>query len=392
MHKAKGVLNPDFIKIFSVNLLNAIGFHVLTPILPKYVVSLGYSGAAAGMIGTAFTLTAIMIRCFAGVFSNEKRQKSMLIAALLIIAVAASGYAFTGSLPLLAAFRLLHGIGWGVATTLTAAAAVRSLPPDKVGSGLGLFGLASVAGQALAPNLGLNLVSLIGYSRTFIIAMILPAVAAALCFTLRLGVAQESKSAKGTKPQKRFHWGVVLPSTLILLVTFGVSCVSYFLALCAESRGMQGAGNFFTIYAFSLFFVRPTFGRLADRCNRQKILIPCAVGLIVSLVLIALTDKIWLWYAVAIVYGIGYGGIQPTLQTWCVQSVPSKHCAFANSVFYSCFDLGMFLGSTVGGIVADHGGYAAMYLFMCIPLALVIIISILSLCSGGKSKKEEAIC
>lgn len=365
----------DFLVIFAVNIFTAAGFHILTPILPKYAVTLGYSSAAAGGIGAAFTITAILIRPFSGTITASRRMKRMLMLALAMICLCCVCYASFASMAALLAARLLHGVGWGLATTLTATLAVRALPKEQMGRGIGVFGLASVLGQALAPNLGLTLIERLGYSQTFLLAAVFSLAALLACAAI-CSKDNEEESRPRPLPREWVAKEALFPGMLMGIMTMAVSSVSYFLALHAEQRAIANAGAFFTIYAFSLFLIRPLFGSLADRVDKRLIFVPVSMMMIASLLLIADATSLKMLLPVSVLYGLSYGGIQPTVHAWCIEVTPAERYASANSTFYSCFDLGMCVGSVIGGAIADAIGYAAMYRVLCLPVVVAMTLAL----------------
>ena len=64
----------------------------------------------------------------------------------------------------------MHGIGWGLTTTANSTIAAEALPEDKLGRGIGIFGIASSLASAVAPNLGLQIVEAFGFFAMFLIS------------------------------------------------------------------------------------------------------------------------------------------------------------------------------------------------------------------------------
>lgn len=150
------VWSIPFIMIFAVTTFNSIGFHILTPILPMYAVELQLGNSVAGMLGTMFAITSVASRIALTQVNLTGRYRKAIVLALALIAVSMLGFSISNTAASLYLFRLIQGVGWGVCTAALATLAALTLPPSKIGAGIGMFGLGSVFGQALAPNLGLN--------------------------------------------------------------------------------------------------------------------------------------------------------------------------------------------------------------------------------------------
>nr|WP_202945715.1 MFS transporter [Acetonema longum] len=69
------------------------------------------------------------------------KKKFILLTGVLICAVATGSYLFSGNLAALLSFRLIHGIGFGVASTYFATLASEELPSSRLGEGMGYFGV-----------------------------------------------------------------------------------------------------------------------------------------------------------------------------------------------------------------------------------------------------------
>ena len=89
---------------------------------------------------------------------------------------------------------------------------------------------------------------------------------------------------------------------------------------------------------------------------------------------------------VTVVAAIGYGTMQPAMQTMCIQSVSIVRRGVASNTNYFGVDMGNFLGPTLAGMVITAGfNYSEMYAFAIIPVFLSAIVFSL----GWKKFKER---
>ena len=375
--RADTVWSVPFITIFAVNFFNAMGFHILTPTLPMYAVDLQLGNAVAGMLGTMFAITSIASRVALTRISLAGRYRKGIILGLSLIAVAMFGFSVSSTPAMLYAFRLLQGVGWGICTVGLATLAAMALPESKIGAGIGLFGLGSVLGQALAPNLGLTLVGWVGYANTFRIAGGLLVVSVILCFCLK-DIEGGDRGAKESAAQKpaAIDWRPAFPTLFILISMIPASAVSSFIALTAAERGVANIGLFFTVNAFTLLFARPFFGKLSDRIPPWTLMIPALLvfgGVMVSLHYAA---SLPVFLGTALFYALSYGSINPTTQAWSVRSVEKSQIGMAQIIFYTGLDIGSGIGSYTAGMIADRAGYSDIYLWMLIPIGIELLILI----------------
>ena len=379
-----------FIMVFAVNIFNALGFHILTPILPKYAVALDLGNVVAGALGTMFAITSICSRIVLLKVNLAGRYRKAAILALSLIAVAMAGFAMSTTEALLYLFRLIQGVGWGICTAVLATLAALTLPPKRIGAGIGIFGLGSVFGKALAPNLGLTLVEVVGYRTTFLIAMCMPLVSILLCVLLkdieRGATADVAKNPGKPVPLREINPAPLFPTLFILISMIPDSAISSFISLFAQERGVAGIGLFFTVNAFTLLFVRPFFGRISDTVAPYKILIPALMLFGGVLVALYCARSLIAFLVIAVFYTFSYGSINPTTQAWTVRVVDKAQIGIAQVIFYTGLDLGSGIGSFLAGAIAERTGYAQVYLWMLIPVAVELLI----LCVYGLRKGREA--
>lgn len=384
MDKRNSIWNRNFTTIFIINNLVALSFHILTPTLPKYTLSLGFSSDIAGFVFTMFTMTAIVIRVFAGRILDYRKKRGILIVSLIIISVSIFGYSQSNTIAALVCFRLLHGIGWGLTTTANSTIAAESLPKEKLGSGIGIFGIASSLASAIAPNLGLQIAEAFDFSIVFLISSGL-AISGSLISIFLVEKEIKHEDNKGSSPllSKRslsgiglsfFAIGAIFPAVLMVLINISYSSINTFIAVYAETKNIYGIGYYYTVSAVFMLITRPLFGRLSDQFKKEAIFYPCAILFTLVFVVIYFAQSLgWLLIAAAF-FGIGYGGLQPTIQVWCVKAAGEGNVGKANSTYYTAVDIGQGIGSTLAGVLALNFGYGNMYLFMIIPIIIMIIV------------------
>ena len=67
------------------------------------------------------------------------------------------------------------------------------------------------------------------------------------------------------------------------------------------------------------------------------------------------------YYASALLIGLGNGHMWPALQNMTISVAPNSKRGTANSTILVSWDVGMGLGILLGGIIAEHLGYAAAF-------------------------------
>ena len=157
----------DFVALVLANGFLFAGFHFLLPTITLYAASLGATGGEIGLIGGIFGYSAICIRLFTDAGVHHLGKKKCLYLGLALSILATVSYYMFSSIHAIVAARILHGFGFGMSTTFAAAIVADIIPASRRGEGIGYFGLGSTVMMALAPAVGLFLLSEIGPSALF---------------------------------------------------------------------------------------------------------------------------------------------------------------------------------------------------------------------------------
>ena len=374
--KENSMWNRNFILVFLCNLLIAFSFHILTPTLPKYVVAMGGSVEMAGLVATAFTVTSVITRPFAGYYIGIKSRKKILMVSVSIIAAAILGYMFSPSVAIMMAFRLLHGIGWGMATTATSTVLVASILEEQIGRAIGLYGICSSLASVFAPNLGLKLSDSIGYFYMFLVAFVLAAGGCLLGLLIKesdLRASKEKPAEKINLLNRLFAKETTVPALITLSVGAGMAVITNFIALYADSLRVENIGYFFTVAGAVMLFTRPLFGRLSDSRYNRTIVLVALGGFSLVFLTLGLAKTLPTFLLGAALYGTFYGALGPMMQSWCVRSVDVSKSGMANSAYYTALDIGNAIGAPVGGWISARMGYGSMY-FIIMTLQLMALV------------------
>lgn len=367
----------DFVLIFIANFLSFLGFQMMIPTLPLYVREMGGSDMLVGWVVGSFTFSALLIRPLAGHAVDIRGRKPVLLlgTALLVLSVAA--FSWVGQLFLLLLLRVVQGVGWGLATTASGTVATDLIPPRRRGEGMGYFGLSVNLAMTVGPALGLAIVGLYPFRALFAVSAALSLASLLLAGSIRMRPQpdDDKPSATQTRP---FRWDLVektalLPAGLTLLITVTFGSISTFLPLYASQRGVEGIHWYFVLYALALMLTRPVAGKLYDRKGHGAVFLPGAVLIVAAMILLSGMHGTVTLLLAAVLYGAGFGAIQPAMQAWAVENAPPARRGMANATFFSSFDLGIGLGAVFFGLIAPVIGYANLYLVAAVPVVFSIV-------------------
>ncbi|MBS4774179.1 MAG: MFS transporter [Proteobacteria bacterium] len=371
MSNSDKIFTSSFISVMLINFFTFFSFQMIFPTLPLYIHSLGGGDAVVGLVMGLFTVTSLLTRPFAGVALDMLGRRRVFLFGLCVLALTAFSYSFATAIVMIALVRLLHGIGWGIAGTSSATIAADLLPKKRLGEGIGYFALANSLSMAIAPAAGLYLARRYGYSDEFKIAGFLVLISIFLALVIKYKPYKPHPAALKEGLYERSAFG---PSFMVFCTSSTFSGIASFLPLYAAGQNIHNIGWFFTVYAGAIFISRLLTGKIVDRYGYSIVLIPGFLALIAALLIISRAHDMEMFMVSAVVFGLGFGITQMTLQTMVVRNVPSTRLGAANATFYSGVDMGNGLGALTLGSLAELVGYADM--FACSALIIVAALSV----------------
>lgn len=367
-----------FIFLAVSNALLFSGFHILIPTLPLFIASFGGTDSQVGLIMGSFTFSAVLIRFYTAAGIKRLGKKIFLLGGIGICLMASAGYFWSTSVGLALAIRVLHGIGFGIATTMYTTLIADIIPVARRGEGMGYFGLGSTLLMALAPAVGVWVVESHGFAPMFMVAAGSQLLALFWTWVVKVPVSQPAESpAAQSGADWLWNVKVLFPAFLSLLFGISIGGVLGFVTLLAGEVHIANAGYFFLIATTNVFFVRLVVGKVFDRKGPAWVIIPGAATLLLGLVLLANVSSpaVFLWAAVC--YGLGIGCLFPALQTWMINTVVPARRSSASATFLNALDAGVGGGAILFGLVAEQSGYQAIYLYSANVVGCFIILYVL---------------
>lgn len=380
--KSVPLWTKNFILITIINFLVFFGFQMLLPTFPVYVKNLGGKDSIIGLITGIFTVSALVARPLSGRVLDKIGRKGVFIAGMGISILAVLSYGWIPTIGLILLFRLIHGFGWGASSTASSTVASDNIPRERFGEGMGYFSLASSFAMAVAPAVGLYVVSKYSFHILFFVSAGLAILGFLLAFTLKYQKVEKQEQPK--VKAALYEKSSIRPSIVIFFVCITYGSLTSFLPLYAAQKGIQNIGLFFTVFAVSLLISRPAFGKIIDRFGFDFAVVPGLSCVLIAMVLLSQASVLPVFLVVAFVYGTGFGAVQSSLQTMAVVNTPPHRLGAANATFLTGFDSGIGLGAIILGAVASTVGYSQMYLWAVVSLIIAFILYFLVARKGRK--------
>jgi len=350
-------------------LLCLIGFaaffssYLRIPVMPLFAATLGAGPALVGTINGAFMLTAGLLSIPAGLLADRTGRRVPIIAGL--IATAASSLLVTQCQhpAQMAAAYILFGVGLAAFAPGMLSLVADVMPADKLGQAYGWYTTAIYIAMTLGPATGGFLAKTVGLREVFWVSGgLLVAVAVLAMLVLPPG-----------PPRHKTDLHVALTASVellrnrrllaCLLATAG-SCIGFgvfltFLPLYAALQGCDPAqvGLVFAAQAITNVVGRIPIGRLADRCDRRRLVSGGLICLTVALAAMGQVVQLGQMMACAVVMGVGMALTFTAIGAMIAELVPAVQRGLAMGMYNSCIYLGMMTGSTVMGIALKRIGY-----------------------------------
>jgi PPP family 3-phenylpropionic acid transporter len=203
----------------------------------------------------------------------------------------------------------------------------------------------------------------------------------ALVFTLSLpGLPESGHGAASGALRPAREWRIdpllVLGLLIIALGRLAMAPVSSFLTLYSiEYLHSDAASLLWGVAAISEIPALIFGGRLAERIGPMRVMALVTLAIILRLAIYVLIPTLAGAFFGQLLHFFCYGLFLPAAITFIGSRVPPGRRAWGMALFAG-FGTGLpsFLGSAIGGLVLESGGYAALFTWFIAPAALALLI------------------
>lgn len=159
----------------------------------------------------------------------------MFLVGLFIFIISVFSYSIVPFISAIIMIRFIHGFGWGAVSTASNTIASDNIPNDRFGEGMGYFSLTSSLAMAVAPTIGLFVISKYSFQALFLTSTTLAVLGGIIAFKLEY---KKIENKEQTKIKASLYEKISInPSIIVFFCNNNLWCINQFLtSLCFTKR------------------------------------------------------------------------------------------------------------------------------------------------------------
>ncbi|MFC1859135.1 MFS transporter [Thermodesulfobacteriota bacterium] len=374
----KKVFGTLFFSIFAA----VTGVGIVVPLLPVYAHDLGASGLYIGLIFGAFSLSRTVFLPYFGRLSDRKGRKPIIVAGLLCYALISIAFVFSEDVEGLIFIRFIQGIASAMIMPVTQAYVGDITPEGREGFTMGMFNMSVFLGLSIGPLVG----GVVGDRFSLNAAFGSMGFLAFCGFLLSFFLLPETKSEKVISQGKApTGWkGLLRDPEIVGLSLFRLAyttCIGIiwgFMPIYASvefSLSSSAIGILVMLAVFVSGLIHTPMGLLADRVNRNMLVLIGGIITVCSIFSFELAKGFWDLFWANVLFGIGGGISMPALMALAVlKGNKTDSMGSVMAILTMAHSLGMLIGSLVAGLTMDifqlRHAFTAGWVIMILGMAL----------------------
>ena len=338
------------------------GLAAAIPVLPRFVEqTYGATEVLMGLVVTATAISALVSRPIVGMIADVKGCRRVMAAGALLISVGGFIYLSPLTLPLLVLDRLIIGVGEAALFVAGAIWTIFLAPENRRGQAIGLYGVSMWGGIGAGSFVGAQLVP-IGYLAVWLFAALAPLAGLAMMAFVS-GEPPRAPEGRGFSLMLR---PTALPGLGLALASAGYVALAAFIVLHLDERGVGSGALVLSVFSFVYAGTRLFIGHFPDRYGPRRVATISGLGEAAGLIIVALAPSLTVAIAGAIVMGVGFSLLHPSLALIVVNAAGPSHQGAALGTYTSFWDLGLAAFGPLTGLVAGAFGYPQVFYFAAI--------------------------
>lgn len=259
------------------------------------------------------------------------------------------------------------------------------------GLAIGIMLGGQVAGAAIVPFVVRILISNLGWRETYVImgvAIWLLLIPLTILIRRPPGHGESGGKAPAPRDWTRAEGGAISPArlTTVLSVAIVFCCVCMAIPLIhavskASDAGIdaESAAAILSLIMIGGFVGRVGAGKVSDHIGGLRTLLLAAGTQTVMVFWFSQFDGMAGLYVLALVFGVGYGGVMPSYAIIIREYIPANLSGRALGIVYFLGNVGMGLGGYFGGLLFDLSGAYTLTFALGVPVGVINLMIIATL-------------
>jgi len=356
------ILTRGFILNFFAQFAFSFVSFILIPTIPVYLSRFEAKGGEIGFLVGVLSVSSLIPRPFIGRALLRIPERKFMMAGAVLYILSSVAYLLAPPFWPFLIVRILQGVGLAFFSTASVTLIFNITSENRRGQIISYYFLSFNFAFALAPYFGMLLINQFNFTVLFLVCTGLSL--CTLFITVKLKKMHSVPIEKESIQNQPFWSREVLPSAIMafmLNVIWGA--LGAFFPLYALRHGVSNPGIFFAFLAITLIFGRSLGGKILDIYERKRIIIPCFIIVIISIVMLTFSTTLLMFIFVAIIFGTGWAFLYPSLVIYAVESSGSARGP-AMGTFTALADLGAGIGPMIMGIILEWTNYPIMFLVL----------------------------
>jgi len=358
-------------------------------VLPPFVhLNMGYGTVLAGLAISIQYIATLLSRPWAGRISDHMGAKVSVLwgmacctlSGALLLAVAALHDVHWLSFAVLIVSRLALGVGESLGSTGSTLWGITAAGPEYTANVIGLNGISTYGGMAIAAPLGVVLDQIWGLPAIGLLTILIGAVSFAMAWRKDPVPVEPGEHM----PFARVAWRVAPHGMGLALGGVSYSVLATFVTLFYAHQHWTGAALCLTAFGVGFIAVRVFCIHTISRYGGFPVAIVSLIAEAVGMVLLWQAASPWMAMAGAAVGGVGLSLVFPSIGVEAVKRVPEFNRGTALGVYTAFSDVSFFLVGPIAGAIIGFFGYASVFLF-----ALVSVLTALGIVVTLKQLRSE---
>ncbi|RDE13792.1 MAG: hypothetical protein C4K47_05600 [Candidatus Thorarchaeota archaeon] len=379
-----------------------IGFGIVIPIFPYYILSMSLGGMELGILAAAYAMAQILLAGPLGHLSDRTGRKPVLVTAMVGFAAANVLYSLATDIYVMIVARIVEGaVSAGFFPAANAFVADVTAPTAR-GKAMGFLSAGGMVGFIIGPTLGGVLAEFFGFRLPFIITAIITLVTLA---ALHLLITEPEHHRESTVNERGIHvfeilsrnssaYAALAVSVFANVFAIGILEVAFTLDAVERFRVTPlQIGLFFGVVGAITICGSIGFGLESDRLGRKwPIVLGSFLGAVSMLIFMQATEIVGLLEGAAVL-GLAISLRGPTTQAMVADLTDKNAYGAVMGVFGMVNNTAYVIGPLLAGYLYSETGVATGSLFLASIVSLAgCVTAIVGLPSvKPNSKSHDAV-